>query len=73
MEWQASPHGWAATGYLLEAGSSPGAADLGVAPVSGLEFQVTGVPPGRYYLRARAVNAAGTSAPGEEVVVDVGQ
>ena len=73
VEWQAPPHGWPATGYLIEAGSSPGAADLGVAPLNGLEFQAAAVPPGRYYLRVRAVNAAGASAPGEEVVVDVGQ
>jgi hypothetical protein len=29
------------------------------------------VPPGRYYVRVRAVNASGAGAPGDEVIVDV--
>ena len=71
LQWQAPPHGWPATSYLLEAGSTSGAADIGVLPVAGLAFSVAGVSPGRYYVRVRAVNAAGASAPGDEVVLDV--
>jgi hypothetical protein len=71
VQWQAPPRGWPATGYLIEAGSSPGAANIGVLPVSGLEFAAAGVPPGRYYLRVRAVNATGASVAGDEVVVDI--
>ena len=29
------------------------------------------VPPGRYFVRVRAVNANGTSAPSNDVVIDV--
>lgn len=71
VRWQAPPRGWPATGYLLEAGSIPGTANIGVLPVSALEFAAAGVPPGRYYLRVRAVNAVGASVPGDEVVVDI--
>jgi hypothetical protein len=49
----------------------PGAADIATVPVQGLEFRTSGVPPGRYYVRVRAVNANGISAAGQEVLVDV--
>ena len=70
VQWQAPPHGWPATGYILEAGSAQGLTDIGVVPVGGLDFQAT-VPPGRYYVRIRALNASGASVPGDEVVLDV--
>jgi hypothetical protein len=35
-----------------------------------MSFQAA-VPPGRYYVRVRAVNASGASVPSDEVVVDV--
>jgi predicted phage tail protein len=61
---------WAlnATSYVVEAGSRPGAADLAsiVAATNGL---VVDVPPGTFYVRVRAVNAAGVSAPSREIVV----
>lgn len=59
--------------YVLEVGSAPGAADI----VSGLDlglqtsFAASGVPPGRYYVRVRAGNYTGLSAPSSEVVVQV--
>lgn len=60
------------TGYVLDVGSRPGAPDLAsvalgrVPTLAGPE-----VPPGRYFVRVRAVNAVGTSAPSNEVVIDV--
>jgi hypothetical protein len=71
IQWQGAGEGWPASSYVLEAGSRPGAANLATADVSGLEFRAAGVPPGRYYVRVRARNAHGTSAAGEEVIVDV--
>jgi hypothetical protein len=60
------------TGYLLEVGSQPGAADLAAVALGRLPaFAGSGVPPGRYFVRVRAVNANGTSAPSNEVVIDV--
>ena len=70
IEWQAPPLGWAATSYLLDAGSAPGLSNIGTLPVNGTTFDAP-VPPGRYYVRIRAVNAYGASGPGDEVIIDV--
>ena len=60
------------TGYLLEVGSQPSAADLASVALGRVTaFAGAAVPPGRYFVRLRAVNANGTSAPSNEVVIDV--
>jgi hypothetical protein len=72
--WQAAPGGWPASGYHLEVGLSPGTSNLGVVAVSGTELVVRVVRSGfsrHYYVRVRAVNAQGASAPGNEVAIDV--
>jgi glucose/arabinose dehydrogenase len=73
LSWSAPP-GTAVPGYQLEAGSSPGAANLAVFSVSGLQTSATftGVPAGTYYVRIRGVGSGATSAPSNEVVVTVG-
>lgn len=53
-------------------GSAPGltdviAFDAGAAPT----LTVPAAPPGRYYVRVRAENVSGRSAPSSEIVVDV--
>ncbi|MGD9903110.1 MAG: fibronectin type III domain-containing protein [Vicinamibacterales bacterium] len=61
------------TSYLVEVGSTPGLSDLGmfaVGPVTTLP--VAGVPTGNYFVRVRAANGIGTSAPTPDVVVTVG-
>ena len=62
-----------ATGYVLEAGSASGLANLIpgllLGPTPGLF--APGVPPGRYFVRLRARYGALTSAPSAEIVVDV--
>ncbi len=60
-----------ATGYVLEAGSGPGAADLAVVPLGAAGLVAT-APEGSYFLRVRALNACGSSAPSSEVVLQVG-
>ena len=56
-------------GYVIEAGSAPGLADLGRFPV-GLATQVAaGVAPGSYALRVRAIGAAGEGPPSSEWLV----
>ena len=60
----------AVSGYRLEAGTAPGLANittvtLGPNPV----FQIAGVPRGEYYLRVRALNAAGVGAPSRDVLL----
>jgi hypothetical protein len=68
LQWQASP---GANNYIVEAGSAPGASNFFSGAVgSGLSISAA-VPPGRYYVRVRAQNAAGVSEPSTEVVIDV--
>ena len=72
LDWQAGMGGGAPDAFVLEAGSRAGAADLGRLATGSraTQFQ-TPVMPGRYFLRARASNAVGVSAPSEEVEVVV--
>lgn len=64
--------GWPPTGYFLDAGSSPGATDIGSFPTTTPALSASGVPNGRYYLRVRARNAEGMSGPSPETVLTVG-
>jgi hypothetical protein len=58
------------TGYVIEIGSSPGAADLGSVRTGPAITYVTTIPTGvRFYVRVRATDASGTSNPSNEVVV----
>jgi hypothetical protein len=68
LTWQRSS---SATGYVLEAGSAPGQANIATAPVKGTSLTTT-APPGIYYARVRATNKCGSSAPSNEVTVSVG-
>lgn len=68
LGWNAVP---GASGYVLEAGSAAGAADVLRTPVA--ELGIAGVaPPGTYYVRVRAQNACGVGAPSPERTVIVG-
>lgn len=60
-----------ATAYRLEAGSVPGAADLAVVDWPEHHLTTT-VPPGTFWVRVRAVNAWGLSAPSPDarLIVD---
>jgi hypothetical protein len=55
---------------VIEAGDAPGRSNLAVLPTgsSTTSFRVA-APPGRYHVRVRALNAAGTSAASDEVVL----
>ena len=64
--------GSAPTSYIVDVGSSSGAANIGSFPMTATTLSASGVPNGRYYLRVRAVNAAGVSAPSAETVLTVG-
>jgi 5-hydroxyisourate hydrolase-like protein (transthyretin family) len=70
--WTAATTGGPATSYLLEAGSATGLANIATVPVAGRAFSFSGVPNGFYFLRVRAVNAGGVSAPSREVMIVVG-
>ena len=68
LAWQPSS---GATGYLLEAGSASGAGDLAVVPL-GVPGLLASAPAGTYFVRVRAWNACGSSAPSAELVLKVG-
>lgn len=73
LGWGAPVRPEAVTRYVLEVGSAPGLRDIFTGFDVGLQtsFSANGVPPGRYYVRVRAGNYAGLSAPSNEVVVQV--
>jgi hypothetical protein len=73
LSWSA-PTGAAWAGYLLEAGTSPGASDILQLPLSAATTNVTGpVAPGTYYARVRAYNSQPAAGPpSNEVVLTVG-
>jgi len=72
LTWGPGAGGGSPLAVVLEAGSAPGAANLGtfVLPLS-TSVVVPNVPPGTYYLRAFAANGSGRSAPSNELRVDV--
>lgn len=65
LEWTTSP---AAVAYVLEAGSAPGSANLLRQTVTGTTLRVDNVPRGEYYVRLRAVGAAGDTISSELLV-----
>ncbi len=73
MNWTAPATGGSPSSYLIEAGSAPGLADLARITTGNptTSFVATGVWNGQYFLRVRATNAWGTSAPSNEVPVAV--
>jgi predicted phage tail protein len=66
LRWNASA---GASGYVVEAGSRTGSADVGSFAVGGATTYSVDVPPGTFFVRVRGVNAAGISGPSNEIVV----
>jgi predicted phage tail protein len=73
FSWVPASTGGSVTSHLLVAGTTPGFAlpiasiTLGSMPGT----TISGIPPGTYYVRVLAVNAAGISGPSNEVTVTV--
>ncbi|MEZ5290332.1 MAG: matrixin family metalloprotease [Vicinamibacterales bacterium] len=74
LSWTPASTGGAAQHYLVDAGTAPSTYNLGTAVVNAPQTTLTAndVPPGVYYLRVRAENVLGTSAPSPERSVTVG-
>lgn len=72
LSWAAGVSTATTLGYVVDAGTAPGLANIATFDV-GLQtgLSVGAVPSGTYYVRVRAANFAGTSAPSNEVVVVV--
>ena len=72
LSWTLPVASPAVTGYVVEVGSAAGRSDLGTIAVGAESvLTVSSVPAGRYYVRLKARNAAGFSAPSAEIVVEV--
>ena len=65
------PSGGTPSGYRLEAGYAPGLANAAVLNTTAPAFAAAGVPPGTYYVRVRAFNAAGAGPATPDIVVTV--
>ena len=63
--------GSAPTSYTLVATVTPSGAPIATVPLTGTGIAFPGVPAGTYYLRLTASNAAGTSAPSNQVTLVV--
>jgi hypothetical protein len=68
LTWNAAAGG---TSHVLEVGSSTGLSNIVVADVGGATAVSASAPSGRYFVRVRGVNACGTGAASNEVVVDI--
>jgi len=71
LSWLGPFFGGPVASYLVEVGTSTGTTVIAL-PVNGRIFTYEPVPPGFYFLRVRAVNAAGTSRPSDEALVIAG-
>jgi hypothetical protein len=74
LTWIAPTSGATPTAYTIEAGSVTGSSDLASFSTGSVvtSFSPGGVAAGTYYVRVRATNAAGASAPSNEVTLSVG-
>lgn len=71
LTWGAPSVGTGPFQYRVEAGSGPGLANLATLVVGTASFAATGVPPGLYYVRVRAIGTGGTGPAGNEIVIAV--
>jgi enediyne biosynthesis protein E4 len=71
LNWQAPASSAALSGYLLEVGSAPGLTNLAVFSLGTATAVETAAPPGTYYVRIRATNAAGAGSASNEIAVTV--
>jgi subtilisin-like proprotein convertase family protein len=74
LRWRPAISGARPTGYILEAGSTPGDSNVFVLPLGDLSasFTARNVKGGTYFVRVRASNAGGPSEASNEAKVVVG-
>lgn len=68
LSWS-EPSTGSAKAYVLEAGSVSAASDLAAINVGTVTSFTASLPVGTYYVRVRALNSAGLSAPSNQIVV----
>jgi predicted phage tail protein len=70
FQWAPATTGGLPAGYQIEAGATPGGV-IAVLPTTSTQLVVPNAPSGTFYVRVRAVNAAGASAPTADITVTV--
>ena len=75
LTWSPPDSGGAPSSYAISAGSASGLSNLANVVTGSTQtmFAAAGLPNGTYFVRVSAQNAAGTSAPSNEVSFTVGQ
>jgi hypothetical protein len=71
LTWSAPVTGCPASGFVIQAGSVPGASNLAVINVGATTTLSVAAPAGTYHVRVVATNAAGGSVASNEVIVVV--
>jgi hypothetical protein len=73
LTWSAPASGPAPSSYIVDIGTSPGAADTSETTTADASTTfLVSLPDGAYFARVRSKNASGTSAPSNEVQFTVG-
>ncbi|HUU35984.1 MAG TPA: hypothetical protein VMW48_18090 [Vicinamibacterales bacterium] len=73
LQWTENPLGPVIAGYQVQAGTAAGLTNIGAAPVAAsVRTLAVDAPPGTYFLRVVAVNAAGASLASNEAVIHPG-
>jgi len=74
LAWDGPPPDSArAAGYVIEAGSTPGAPSVAILTLIQSTHISVSAPPGRYFVRMRSLGRCGSSEPSPEVQVIVPQ
>lgn len=73
LGWSAPSAGGSPASYVIEIGSSPGAANLANVDTGSIatSYTASGLETGTYYVRVRAKNACGAGGPSNEIAVAV--
>jgi hypothetical protein len=69
LSWQPAATGPAPEAYIIEAAAAGSAAFAEVARVAGQEFVASGVPPGGWQVRVRALTSGGAGPPSNVVTL----
>ena len=72
LSWTAPASGGPVLRYTIEAGTAPGQTNLASVPIGSATSVTSGIPNGTYYVRVRADDGSGPSAPSNEVTLVVG-